>query len=151
MAFPLNAYIHGAMNFVPLYNFANYIDAHIVLGKLESEDISCWLKDEHTVTVNPIWTNAVGGIKLMVAEAQVERARELLIGIEAERKSHFRCPQCGSNNIELVSTPRKTSNWLSAIVSFFLGSFAIAPDKVYHCFACGHEAEAMDAPVNESL
>jgi predicted RNA-binding Zn-ribbon protein involved in translation (DUF1610 family) len=134
------------MNFVPLYTFANYIDAHIVLGQLEAAGIDCWLKDENTVTINPIWTNAVGGIKLMVAENQAEQARELLQGIEAERKSHFLCPQCGSNNVELVSTPRKASNWFSALVSFSFASYAIAPDKVYHCFSCGHEAEDMTAP-----
>jgi hypothetical protein len=45
---------------------------------MEEEGISCWLKDENTVTLNPIWTQAVGGIKLMVAATQVERAREIL-------------------------------------------------------------------------
>lgn len=138
------------MDFVPLYNFTNYIDAHIILGKLEAEGIDCWLKDENTVNIMPVWTNAVGGIKLMVAEDQVERSRELLLAMEAERKSHFLCPKCGSNNIELVSTPRKASNWLSALLSFSFGSYAIAPGKVYHCFDCGHEAEALQA-INDPM
>ncbi len=33
----------------------------------EEEGINCWLKDENTVTIDPILTNAIGGIKLMVA------------------------------------------------------------------------------------
>lgn len=138
------------MNFIPLYNFTNYIDAHIVLGQLHAAGIDCWLKDEHTVHLIPVWTNAVGGIKLMVAEDQAEQGRALLEGIERQRKSHFRCPKCGSNNVELVSTPRKPSNWLSALVSFSFGSYAIAPDKAYHCFSCGHEAEEMPAPGSEA-
>jgi predicted RNA-binding Zn-ribbon protein involved in translation (DUF1610 family) len=139
------------MDFISLQNFTNYIDAHIVLGKLEGAGIDCWLKDENTVNLMPIWTNAVGGIKLMVAEAQAQQARELSQEIEQERKSHFRCPKCGSNNIELVSTPRKPSNWLTAIISASLGSYAIAPDKVYHCFNCGHEAEEMPTPDSDHL
>ena len=51
--------------FVLLDSFANYIDAHIVLGRMQEENIQCWLKDENTVTLDPILTNAVGGIKLM--------------------------------------------------------------------------------------
>lgn len=128
------------MNFVPVQVYQNYIDAHIIKGRLEEANINCWLKDEHTVTTNPIWTNAVGGIKLMVAEVQVTRALSLLEEFEAERKNSQACEKCGSHNIERVSTPRKASNWFSALASFFFGDYAIAVDKVYHCFDCGHES-----------
>lgn len=134
------------MNFIPLYNFSNYIDAHIILGKLQAEDIDCRLQDEHTVSINPLWTNAVGGIKLLVAEEDLDKAARLLREMEAERKNNFQCPKCGSNNIEFVSTPRNVSNWISALLSFSVGSYAIATVKVYHCFSCGYEANDMSAP-----
>ena len=127
------------MHFVPLQFFTNYIDAHIVLGRLREEGIECWLKDEHTVTVNPVWTNAVGGIKLMVAEAQKEEALQALERMQEERKSKLSCPQCGGHNIEFVSTPRKAVNWLSSLITFLLGSYAVPLDKTYHCFDCGAE------------
>ncbi len=68
------------MEFVLLQTFDNYIDAHIVKGRLEAQDIICWLKDEHlsALIVDPILTNAIAGIKLMVAEEHVERAMEIL-------------------------------------------------------------------------
>lgn len=137
------------MNFVPVQVYQNYIDAHIIKGRLEEANINCWLKDEHTVTTNPIWTNAVGGIKLMVAETQQARALSLLQEFETERRNNRACENCGSHNIELVSTPRKASNWLSAFASFFFGDYAIAPDKVYHCFDCGHESPNMAVPIEE--
>jgi DNA-directed RNA polymerase subunit RPC12/RpoP len=139
------------MNFVPVQFYQNYIDAHIVKGRLEEAGIECWLKDEHTVTTNPIWTNAIGGIKLMVPAEQHVVALALLQGFEAERKSSLACKNCGSHNIELVSTPRKARNWLAALVSFFFGDYAIAPDKVYHCFDCNHEnpkANSINAELN---
>ncbi len=64
--------------FVLLATFDNYIPAHIALGKLKDEFINCYLQDEYTVTIDPLLSNAIGGIKLMVAESQAERALEIL-------------------------------------------------------------------------
>lgn len=127
------------MEFVLLNTYANYVDAHIARGVLEEEGINCWLKDENTVTIDPILTNAVGGIKLMVIREQAQRAWNLLEDLRKEAKKNTPCPKCGSTNIELVSTPRKAVNWLSAITTFFLGDYAMTIDKVYHCFDCGNE------------
>ncbi|MBI1341684.1 MAG: DUF2007 domain-containing protein [Terrimonas sp.] len=134
------------MDFVHLDTYLNYIDANIILGRLENEGINCWLMDENTVTVNPIWNQAVGGIKLMVASQQAEWALELLSAFKEEKKQAIKCIHCGSGNIEFVTTPRKASNWLGAFAGFFLGDLALPVDKVYHCFDCKAEfsQEKMD-------
>jgi len=127
------------MDFVILQSFNNYLDAHLLMAKLESEDIQCWLQDENTVTLYPILTNAVGGIKLFVNKNDLSRARQIFWEIENNRKKTIECPKCKGHNIELVSTPRKAANWFSAILTFFLGDYALAVDKVNHCFDCGNE------------
>jgi DNA-directed RNA polymerase subunit RPC12/RpoP len=127
--------------FVVAQVFSNYINANIIMGRLEEEGIKCWLKDENTVTIDPILTNAVGGIKLMVAESQAERAFELLREFRKEQQYALKCPRCGSGDIEFVTTPRKVSNWLGVIFGFLFTDYALAPDKVYHCFNCGFEFE----------
>ena len=127
------------MDFVILQSFNNYLDAHLLMAKLESEDIQCWLQDENTVTLYPILTNAVGGIKLFVNKNDLSRARQIFWEIENNRKKTIECPKCKGQNIELVSTPRKAANWFSAILTFFLGDYALAVDKVNHCFDCGNE------------
>jgi hypothetical protein len=66
------------MKFVAVRSYDNYIPAHIMLGVLKEEFISCYLQDEYTVTIDPLLSNAIGGIKLMVAEPQVERALEII-------------------------------------------------------------------------
>jgi hypothetical protein len=68
------------MDFVLLQTFDNYIDAHIVKGRLEAEDIICWLKDEHlsALIVDPILVSAIAGIKLMVAKEHVDKAMQIL-------------------------------------------------------------------------
>jgi predicted RNA-binding Zn-ribbon protein involved in translation (DUF1610 family) len=132
------------MRFVLLQTYDNYISAHIAMGRLEEDGINCWLKDENTATINPILTNAIGGIKLMVAETQAERAVALLKELELAYKKTITCPKCGSHNIELVNTPRKPSNWILALFGYFFGSYALTGDKVNHCFDCGNEFEPTD-------
>lgn len=66
------------MKYIILCSFDNYIPAHIALGRLKEEYINCYLQDEYSVTIDPFLSNAIGGIKLMVAEAQIERARDIL-------------------------------------------------------------------------
>ena len=66
------------MKFVAIYCYDNYIPAHIAMGRLKEEYINCYLQDEYSVTIDPFLSNAIGGIKLMVAETQMERAREIL-------------------------------------------------------------------------
>ena len=127
------------MDFVILQSFNNYLDAHLLMAKLESEDIQCWLQDENTVTLYPILTNAVGGIKLFVNKSDLSRARQIFWEVENNRKKTIECPKCKGHNIELVSTPRKAANWFSAILTFFLGDYALTVDKVNHCFDCGNE------------
>lgn len=129
------------MNFVVIQVFNNYIEANIMMGRLQEEGIKCWLKDEITVTVDPILTNAIGGIKLMVPDSQAERAFALLKEYRSEIEAVIRCSRCGSGNVEFVTTPRKASNWVGAIFGFLFTSYALSADKVYHCFECGFEFE----------
>jgi DNA-directed RNA polymerase subunit RPC12/RpoP len=117
---------------------------------LQEEGINCWLKDENTVTIDPILTNAVGGIKLMVPESQAERAFELLREFRSETELILKCPRCGSPNVQSVTTPRKASNWIGVIFGFLSMTLALSGDKVYHCFTCGFEFEELpDEKVNE--
>ena len=127
------------MEFVELDAYTNYMEANIILGRLQEEGIECWLKDENTSTIMPIWNQATGGIRLMVAKGDVKRTRQLLNQFRNEKKEKLCCPYCGSSNIELVSTPRKAINWLSALTTFFLGDYAMAVEKTYHCFNCSKE------------
>jgi predicted RNA-binding Zn-ribbon protein involved in translation (DUF1610 family) len=95
-------------------------------------------------TINPILSNAIGGIKLMVEITQAERARTILKELELQYKASVTCPKCGSHNIELVNTPRKPANWITAIFGFLFANYALPLEKVNHCFNCGEEFPASD-------
>ena len=70
------------MHFVEVPSYDNYIEAHLMLGRLSDEFINCHLLNENSVTIDPFLSNAIGGIKIMVAESQAERALEIIKEIE---------------------------------------------------------------------
>ena len=64
--------------FVTVLTFTFAHEVAIVRGRLESEGIVCFVKDELTVQVNPFYSNAIGGVKLQVMESDLPRAIEIL-------------------------------------------------------------------------
>lgn len=132
-------FIPDTMNYVSVYSFTNYIDANIMLGRMKDAGVECWLKNETTTTIMPIWTTALGGIQLMVEQSDLQQASILLQRIKEEKKQATTCPKCGGHDVEFINTMRKPINWLSAAVTFLLGDVALMPEQRYHCFTCGCE------------
>ncbi|MCE7991659.1 MAG: DUF2007 domain-containing protein [Roseivirga sp.] len=54
-------------------------NAYIIRSKLESLGIEVMLKDELTIQVDNFLSNALGGVKLQIREADLERARPILL------------------------------------------------------------------------
>ncbi|MGN6291132.1 MAG: putative signal transducing protein [Chitinophagaceae bacterium] len=127
------------MKFVPVWSYDNYVPAHLDMNLLKQEGIESWLKDEHSVTINPALANSVGGIKLMVAESNAQQAWDILIREKAAYIGSLACPKCGSNNLLADEIPRKPSYWLESVLVFFLGDTALGFDKIYRCLNCQNE------------
>jgi hypothetical protein len=66
------------MNYIQVRTFDNYIHANIQLGMLQDKGINCHLADEYIITLDPLLSPAIGGMKLMVYETQADRAMTLL-------------------------------------------------------------------------
>ena len=131
------------MQFVTVRTFDNYIKANLVLQQLEEEGIHAFLQDENTVTIDPMLSNAIGGIKLTVPQPEVEKANELLAQIDKTYREAVTCPLCGSHDVHYVTKKDNAANWLTAIATFALGSYAMATKYVYRCFKCNHEFDEM--------
>lgn len=127
------------MDYIALRSYDNYIPAHIAMARLENEGINCYLKDEFTVTIDPILSNAIGGIKLCVHPSQVERAKDLFQLMEAQTKQKQACPKCNSLNVQYITQPGKLLNWFTALISWSFTNYAVDVKKVYHCFNCSNE------------
>lgn len=139
------------MQFQILRTFDNYIEANLMFGRMEAEGIRCWLKDENTVTIDPILSNAIGGIKLLVLEEDMEKALELYQLMEQKKRETFACPYCKSHDIEFISSPREPLNWIAAIGTWLLGNYALSAKQTWHCFQCSKEFETpFEAPEADS-
>jgi hypothetical protein len=58
--------------------FYNLHEADIAMGLLESCGVDCFLCDEHMHRVHPLATDMIGGVRLQVAEHDLELVKELL-------------------------------------------------------------------------
>lgn len=124
--------------------------AHMVQGYLESEGIDTMLKDELTTQVNNFYSNALGGVKVLVREENYENAQLILqkggyINPEKEPKIELvyvdnstnkkQCPFCHSENIG----KRKDPDVIMLIASLLLGMIIPIFRRTDICFECGKE------------
>lgn len=138
------------MDLIVIRTFNNYFSANILLTRLRSAGMECYLKDEYTVTMDPLLTNAVGGIKLV---AKNEHAREiftLLQQFDEDFRRNAVCPRCGSNNIELMPK-RSAANMAAAILSWIFSDYAVSAHNVYQCGVCGFQSETLPEPLQNSI
>lgn len=130
------------MDTVVLKSFDNYFSANITLTKLQQSGIECFLVDEYTVTIDPILSNAIGGIKLAVHIDAVPDATRLLQQFDEEYLRSVECPKCKRYNIMQVTRPG-AGNFITAILTWLFSSYAVAPEKIYQCQDCRYESSTI--------
>ena len=136
------------MEFVQIRSFDNYIEANLVLGMLQEQGINCHLKDENNITIDPLLSPAIGGMKLMVYESQAERAREILNEAEREYVKTIPCPVCKSKSLQPVIIEKKPASFWRALRSMLLSGQTETVSKKYVCENCGEEFREL--PENNS-
>lgn len=130
------------MEMVVVKTFDNYFSANILQSRLQHEGIQSFLKDEYTVTIDPILSNAIGGIKLIVRKEDEQKTMDVLVAIEKEFLNTVECPECNANNIVLV--PRQSpQNVITAIFTWLFSSYAVTIENVYQCQNCGYESKVL--------
>lgn len=71
-------YLPCTMSLVTIKSYLTYPEASAMKMLLESEGISCHLKDENSVVLLPHLANAMAGIKLQVYEQDMDKAVAIL-------------------------------------------------------------------------
>ena len=107
----------------------------------KAEGIEYFLKDQKTVAIDPLVSNAIGGIKLHVNAEDEERARALVAEIEANNsgsqlgdvilvdgqkfeKTLDECPKCESDEVYVYKQ------------SFFENLFSPFAKREHYCQNC---------------
>lgn len=129
----------NADKFVTLASFDNSIDAHMLRSQLERENIPCFILDENIVTLNPLATLGMGGIKVKVMERDLAAAEEVIRKVQKKPivnadNSVVVCPACQSKHI---SPGLKSASIFSvAFWGFLLGMYPMNVETKYYCHNC---------------
>jgi len=117
--------------FYQLAAFEYVADVQIVKGKLESEGIPVFLRDENTLNSDPLISNAIGGVKLQVYSRDKERAIAIYDEIRAYAVDNsgkpIVCPNCKA----LRSEPYYNRKGV------FYKLFPFFEKRKYKCLNCG--------------
>lgn len=127
---------------IVLKTFDNYFSANIVLARLQQEGVRCYLKDEHTVTIDPLLNCAVGGIKLAVKKEDVPLAIELLEQYEADYLKEAACPRCQVHDMTKRIQPLE-ADWATKLVRFFIKDYHQENETIFLCRQCDYETRTM--------
>ncbi len=123
------------MQLVAIKTFDNYFSANIISTKLKEDGIACFLKDEYSATINPVYNNVIGGIKLMVNINDVAIASDFLLQYEEAYLRTISCPHCKTKEIISVTAILEKSVFEKIIAKIFKDK-SIATEKHYLCQGC---------------
>jgi hypothetical protein len=135
-----------------IVTFASYYDpmlAHIIRTRLEANGIACFVADENTIGANPLYNQAVGGVKLKVFERDLERCREILDSegdlheqdhheVADTNNTYVVCPFCASTNVSTIIEEANNEEWMDTIINF-VNPFN--SPKNWHCNNCLQDFE----------
>ncbi|MGY4386647.1 hypothetical protein ACVWYN_003703 [Pedobacter sp. UYP24] len=138
--------------------FYNPIEANIVKARLLDAGVQCFLTDENLVTINPLYTQALGGVKLHMFEGDILLAKDILMDegfpielndsiadetFDSEKvdgiEKSITCPMCHSSNVGYVQATKNRFGILTMIVSIALAVYPFSVRKTHHCFTCENE------------
>ncbi|HMB61910.1 MAG TPA: hypothetical protein VKN36_02480 [Eudoraea sp.] len=116
--------------FYTLGAFEYVAEVQIIKGKLESEGITVFLRDENTLNTDPLISSAIGGVKLQV----YSRDRNAAIEIYNEIRNYaiddtglpVKCPNCKAEKSEVYYSRRGIFNKL----------FPFFEKRKYKCTGC---------------
>ena len=115
---------------VVVRTFSHPHEAHLAYSALDAAGIEAVVHDAHIVTANWLYSNAVGGVKLLVHPDDAVAAREILDSTAVIQKNDRpelkgvrirSCPHCGSRNVVPVVRGKRIAflTWLLAGMPLF--------------------------------
>lgn len=127
--------------FIGRYQYTS--EALIYKGKLESEGIEVFIRDNNTIDANPLYSNAIGGVKLFVKKEYENLAYLILSQISEfsldQNNQLMKCPKCGVEKVEMITSVKDIKSLIFLVLSilFFLLPFHLK--YKYKCRICNFE------------
>lgn len=125
------------MAHIAVRSFDNYMYANILMSRLKEEGFDCYLKDENTVTIDPLLSPALGGIKVMVLEQDLARANQVIDALEVEYLATVPCPVCKQPAIQALKKITRPGSFFTALLYQLVNGSTSSEQKTYRCANCG--------------
>lgn len=129
--------------FQKIATFQYSSEAIIFKGKLESEGIEVFMRDNNTVDSNPLYSNAVGGVRLFVKNDDFDKATDIFSNISQysldDNKKLIKCPKCGAEQIDMITSIKDLKSFLVFLFSVFLIAIPFYSKHKYKCDNCKFE------------
>jgi DNA-directed RNA polymerase subunit RPC12/RpoP len=126
--------------------FATVGEAEAALSALDAAGIEAFVADENMVAVDWMYSQAIGGVKVLVREEDLEEAQALLAATaepdeaNAVTAPEVRCPRCGSEEFYGVEWRRlRAITLLGCFVALFVVPLWLVLPK-WKCERCGRYA-----------
>jgi hypothetical protein len=101
--------------------FSKPEEAHLFRTRLEAAGIPAFVQDEHLVQMDWLYSNAIGGVRVQIADNDLDAAREFLAADTPQscpEAADVVCPACGSHHTSPDELPRRIA-FLSLLVFNF--------------------------------
>ena len=140
------------MNYTPIRAYDNYINANLERALLQDAGINCYIKDEYTVTIDPLLSPALGGMKLMVEDASVPAAMNLLELSDRLFLETVPCPGCRNRSLQQVEEITYFSKWIDQVKSLLVNGQNRKVHRYYRCASCNRTYDELPGvSVDETL
>lgn len=117
--------------FTTIAVFEYAADVQVIKGKLESEGIPVFLRDENTLNTDPMASYAIGGVKLQVYTRDKDRAAQIYDSIRAYAQdtegNPIQCPNCKATRSEVYFSRK----------GILFKLFPFLEKRKYRCLQCG--------------
>jgi hypothetical protein len=108
-------------NYTILAVFEYSTEAQLVKSKLDSEGIKTMLMDEKTIDTDPMISQAIGGVKLLVHNSDLEKSSGIYNEIRTYQKDvegkDMHCEKCSS--VKILVAPPQRKNVFYMLFPFF--------------------------------
>jgi hypothetical protein len=127
---------------VVVTKFSFPLDANIAKANLESIGIPAFIADEHTINMQWLYSDAMGGVRLFVPEQHYDEALEMIeadfssvvdVVPEPELESE-QCDICSSLNVRAITKGKQPAFVIFLLLGFPLFFY----QHGIQCRDCGH-------------
>ena len=127
---------NNTMTYKQIASYDNFLLANMTLGLLQENNINCYLKDENIITVDPLLSPAIGGIKLLVDENDYSDAESLIKQAEVAYLKEIPCPECKSPSLVVEETVNHPDGFWDKLINRVAYGQTSTYSKKYRCTNC---------------